>query len=75
MEGQMNKEQVIETTMNVLGSISVPVSLKDQIAVPIEGAINNMAIVLQMIRMENEANAQREERLEEDENGAEADPE
>ena len=56
MDEKMNKEQVIEATIRVLSDISVPVRLKEQITVPIEGAINNLAIALQMIRMETEAN-------------------
>lgn len=52
MEGQMNKEQVIQATIGVLSEISVPVRLKAQIADPIDGAINNLAIVLQMIQVE-----------------------
>ena len=56
MEEKMNKERVIEATIRVLSDISVPVRLKEQITVPIEGAINNLAIALQMIRMETEAN-------------------
>lgn len=54
MEGQMNKEQVIQVTIGVLSEISVPVRLKAQIADPIDGAINNLAIVLQMIQAEKE---------------------
>lgn len=61
MDGQMNKEQVIQATIGVLSEISVPVRLKAQIADPIDGAINNLAIVLQMIQVEKEANAQRQE--------------
>ena len=60
MEGQMNKEQVIQATIGVLSEISVPVRLKAQIADPIDGAINNLAIVLQMIQVEKDANAQRQ---------------
>lgn len=56
MKRQMTKVEVIQETIGVLGNISVPVKLKEQILVPIEGAINNLAIVLQMIRMEDEAN-------------------
>ena len=62
MEGQMNKEQVIQATIGVLSEISVPVRLKAQIADPIDGAINNLAIVLQMIQVEKDANAQRQEK-------------
>ena len=57
MDGRMDKKQVIQTTIGVLSEISVPVRLKAQIADPIDGAINNLAIVLQMIQMEEEANA------------------
>ena len=55
MEGQMNKEQAIQATIGVLSEISVPVRLKAQIADPIDGAINNLAIVLQMIDAEKKA--------------------
>lgn len=54
MEQTMTKEQVIETTINVLGNISAPVRLKDQVINPIEGAIYNLRLVLQMIELENE---------------------
>lgn len=59
MENMMNKEQVIEATINVLNEISVPVRLKEQISDPISGAIMNLVIVLQMIQAENAANEQR----------------
>ena len=52
MENRMNKEQVIEATINVLSEISVPVRLKEQISDPISGAIMNLAIVLQMLTPE-----------------------
>ena len=52
---EMNKEQVIEETIKVLANISVPVALKRQILEPIEGAINNLAVVLQMIKAEKDA--------------------
>lgn len=61
MGEKMNKEQVIQATIGVLSDISVPVRLKDQVTAPIEGAINNLAIVLQMIQMENEASARHQE--------------
>ena len=56
MGKQLTKEEVIRKTIEVLESISVPVRLKTTVVEPIEGAINNLAIVLQMIRMEDEAN-------------------
>ena len=61
MDGQMNKEQVIQATIGVLSEISVPVRLKAQVADPIDGAINNLAIVLQMIQVEKDANAKPQE--------------
>ena len=54
MEQTMTKEQVIEATINVLGDISVPVKLEDQISRHINGAIYNLNLVLQMIALENE---------------------
>lgn len=59
MENRMNKEQVLQVTIDLLGDIDVPVKLKEQIADPIDGARRNLAIVMQMIQAENEANAQR----------------
>lgn len=64
MGEKMDKKQVIQTTIGVLSEISVPVRLKEQIATQIEGAINNLVIVLQMIQMEEEAEAQRQEEAE-----------
>ena len=55
MENQMTKEQVIEATIQVLSNISVPVAKKREIADPIEGCIQNLAIVLQMIEAEKKA--------------------
>lgn len=55
MENQMTKEQVIEATIQVLSNISVPVAKKREIADPIEGCIQNLAIVLQMIEAERKA--------------------
>ena len=55
MEGQMTKEPVIEETIRVLSNISVPVAKKHEIADPIEGSIQNLAIVLQMIEAEKRA--------------------
>ena len=51
----MTKEQVIEATIQVLSNISVPVAKKREIADPIEGCIQNLAIVLQMIEAERKA--------------------
>lgn len=58
MEGKMNKEQVIASTIDTLMEINVPVRLDDQITQPIKGAIGNLLIVLEMIKVEREANEQ-----------------
>ena len=55
---QMTKEQVIEATISVLSNISVPVAKKKEIADPIEGCIQNLAIVLQMCEAERQATEQ-----------------
>ena len=52
----MNKKQVLETTINVLSNICVPVSKKDEIADPISGCIGNLCIVLQMMEEEEKIN-------------------
>lgn len=78
MEGQMNKEQVIQATIGVLSEISVPVRLKAQIADPIDGAINNLAIVLQMIQVEKlaaEETARKAQEGQEEAPAAEGEPE
>lgn len=54
MERQITKVEVIQETIGVLGRISVPVKLKEQILVPIEGAMRNLVIVLQMEAAEKE---------------------
>lgn len=56
MEGKMTKEEVISTTIDSLMDISVPVKLEEQITNPIKGAIRNLLIVLEMCRVEREAN-------------------
>ena len=54
MGNQMNKEQVISATISLLGSIKIPVALKEEVADPIAGAMKNLIIVLQMIEKEKE---------------------
>ena len=54
MGKQITKTEVIEKTIEVLESICVPVKLKEQILEPIEGAIHNLAIVIQMEQAEKE---------------------
>jgi len=51
-ENKMTREQVLEITIGVLSEISVPIRYKKQIADPIDGAINNLVIVLQAMREE-----------------------
>ena len=82
MEKQMTKEMVIEETIRVLNSIPVPVGLKEQILLPIEGAIRNLAIVIRMEQAEKEmrekeaqAEAVTAEEEEAGEDGPEADAE
>lgn len=73
MDQQMNKEQVIEATIEVLANTSVPVRLKG-IAQNIEGAINNLVIVLQMIRAENEMRKDYAAKQEDEEPAEEPEP-
>lgn len=49
---KMTTEQVLGVTIGVLSEISVPVKYKAQIAEPIDGAINNLVLVLQAMREE-----------------------
>ena len=65
MADTMNKTQVLETTINVLSEISVPVRYKEQIADRIEGAIRNIAIAIQMIKREEEMAKEQTENAEE----------
>ena len=53
---QMNKEDVLATTINLLGNINVPVSLKEQITDHIAGAIYNLKLVMVMCQREKEVN-------------------
>ena len=54
MDNTMTKEQVVEATIALLGRIKVPVAMKEEITDPLVGAINNLLIVLQMIKKEKE---------------------
>lgn len=75
MADQISKEQILETTINVLSNISVPVRMRE-ITEKIDGAINNLLIVQQLLKMEAEMNTQPEAETEidvqpqaEDDNG------
>lgn len=50
----MNKEEIIQATINVLNGISVPIVFGDSITRPICGAVNNLQIVLEMLQKEKE---------------------
>ena len=43
---QMTIRQALEITIDILGAISVPMSMKEQIADPIGGAMNNLQMCL-----------------------------
>jgi len=73
MADTMNKTQVLETTINVLSEISVPVRYKEQIAERIEGAIRNIAIAIQMIKREEEMAKETAEQADKEELPAEED--
>lgn len=46
----MNVEQIINESINVLGSISVPVAFGDSITRPLCGVIKNLQIVQDMMK-------------------------
>lgn len=60
---ELNKEQIIEETMKIIGSIEIPVAL-NKIGIMLNGCLNNLKIVLQM--MEAEKQAQEEQKDEAD---------
>lgn len=43
---QMTIRQVLEITIDILGAVSVPMSMKEQIADPIGGAMSNLRMCL-----------------------------
>lgn len=49
---EYTKEQIIQFTINNLSAINVPARLAEQIGVPIQRAITNLEIVLNMIEEE-----------------------
>ena len=51
IEGKLNKEEIIDATIEVLGNIPVPVRMREM-AERIDGAINNLLIVKQIIQIE-----------------------
>lgn len=70
----MTKEQVIETTIGVLGRIEVPVEYMEKIGNPIVGAIKNLFLVRGMMEAEKKMNEEpagdtQEDAAEEEENG------
>ena len=52
-ERLMSKEQIIEETIKVLGSIELPM-IHIKAIESIHGSIKNLSIVLQMMKSENE---------------------
>ena len=76
IEGQVNKEEIIDATIEVLENIPVPVRMRE-ITERIDGAINNLLIVKQIIQIEEGNNKQPEdqpagdEHTEEDDNNGE----
>lgn len=60
MEETLTKEQVIAITIDLLSRISVPVMMKKQITDPIEGAVQNLNIVLEMIEQEKTIRAEKD---------------
>ena len=67
MEGkaQFTVEEILDITIKNLGSISVPIALDEQIAVPIKQNITNLAIAAQMIKQEKAAKAEAKKAAEE----------
>ena len=67
----MTLKEVLETTIDILGGISIPAGLVDQVGIPIRNAMNNLTLCVQAISRENA-----EEKPEEGEiNGQEIDAE
>ena len=54
------KEKIIDITIDLLENISVPMKLKREISDPLDGAIKNLVIVLQMMNEEAMQKAQEE---------------
>ena len=50
---EYTKEQIVDFTINILGKISIPGAMIDEIGVPISSAIKNLAVVKQMMEIEN----------------------
>lgn len=72
---QMTKEQVIRVSIGVLSEISVPVKYKDTITAHIDGVINNLVLVLNMMDQEKQKAQADGEGQEGVEYGTETDPE
>ncbi len=50
---EYTKEQIVDFTINILGKIGIPAAMIDDIGVPISSAIKNLAVVKQMMEIEN----------------------
>ena len=62
-ERTMDKRQIVEETMKIIGNIEIPVALNN-IGVILNGCFNNLKIVLQMMEVEKKANQKPEENTE-----------
>lgn len=49
------KEDVLQITINIMQQLSFPVMLSEAYAVPIQKCVENLNLVMEMIRMEKEA--------------------
>ena len=64
---EYTKEQIVDFTINILGKISIPVAMIDDIGTPISSAIKNLVVVKQMMEMEeNQRKAAQEDACETD---------
>lgn len=64
MEQKITIDNALEMTANILKGISVPVSMTDQIAVPIMNAVRNLEQCVTAIRNANAPNEEPEDKPE-----------
>ena len=68
-------EEIVQFTINILGSIKIPVTLIDEIGVPVSKSLTNLAVAKEMLETERVAREAMNEPIEEENNGREADSE
>lgn len=68
-------EEIVQFTINILGSIKIQATLIDEIGVPVSKSLTNLVVVKEMLETERVAREAMNKPIEEENDGREADAE